>query len=217
MLEDFIKSVVVVDTFGQSRVASMDCFIACPFILSGNLIGFIAIFKINPDVNILDVDIRIQKINRFLFPYLDIIYEADRSLKRYNDLTAGLYNTIKSEIQHAHGLNIPLSLLLLTIKNYKVFYERFGEPELEKLYNYTAELIESKLNIGDFSAKINRNSFLVALPGKDKRYSVMLANLIKNDIVNKYSINDLKPLITSLISVYPDDGTDLFSILEVLE
>ncbi|MCL2155943.1 MAG: diguanylate cyclase [Leptospirales bacterium] len=217
MLEDFVRSVVVTDTFGKARVTNMDYFIACPFIISGNLLGFVAIFKINSNVDISDVDVRIQKINRFLFPYLDKIYEADRSLNKYNDLTAGLYNKIKGDIQHAHDLNIPLSLMLLTIRNYKAFYESFGWIELEKLLNYTAEIIESKLNVGDFSAKIDRNRFIVVLPGKDKRYSIMLSNLIKNEIVNKYSINDFKLLITSLISVYPDDGTDLFSILEVLE
>ncbi|MCL1864696.1 MAG: diguanylate cyclase [Spirochaetes bacterium] len=217
MLEDFVKSVVVMDTFGNSRVANMDYFIACPFIIFGNLLGFVTIFKINSAVNISDIDVRIQKINRFLFPYLDNIYEADRSLNKYNDLTAGLHNKIKSEIQHACDLNISMSLMILTIKNYKVFYERFGASELEKLYNYIAEVLESKLNAGDFSAKIDRNRFLIVLPGKDKRYSIMLANLIKNDVVNKYSTSDFKLLITSLISVYPDDGADLFSILEVLE
>jgi GGDEF domain-containing protein len=217
MLEDFVKSIVVADTFGKNRVAGMEYFIACPFIIFGNLLGFITIFKINSDVDISDIDIRIQRINSFILPYLDNIYEADRSLNRFNDLTAGLFDRIKAEIEHAHGLNINLSLMLLTIKNYKAFHERFGGVELEKLFNYTAEIIESKLNAGDFSVKIDRNRFMVTLPGKDKRYSIMLANLIKNDVVNKYSTSDFKLLMTSLTSVYPDDGTDLFSILEVLE
>jgi len=217
MLEDFVKSVVVIDTFGKSRVAGMNYFIACPFIIFGNLLGFITIFKINPEVNISDIDIRIQRINGFLLPYLDNIYEADRSLNRYNDLTAGLFSRIKSEIEHAHGLNIYFSLLVLTIKNYKAFHERFGVVELEKLFKYMAEIIDSKLNAGDFSVKFDRNRFIIALPGKDKRYSIMLANLIKNDVVNKYSTSDFKLLMTSLTAVYPDDGTDLFSILEVLE
>ena len=217
MIDDFIKSVVVMDTFGKNRVVNMELFITCPFIISGNLLGFVTIFKIDPDVEISDIDIRIQKINRFLFSYLENIYEADRSLNKYNDLTAGLYNKIKGDIQHAHSLNIPVSLLLITVKNYKGFYEKFGVPELEKLFSYIAEIIGSKLSAGDFMAKIDRNRFIVVLPGKDKRYSVMLANLVKNDVVNKYSTNDFKLLITSLISVYPDDGTDLFSILEVLE
>jgi GGDEF domain-containing protein len=217
MLEHFAKSVVVIDTFGKGRVAGMEYFVACPFIISGNLLGFVTIFKINPAVNISDIDIRIQKINRFLFPYLDNIYEADRSLNRYNDLTAGLYSKIKKDIRHVHDLNIPMSLVMFTIKNYKAFYERFGWIDLEKLFNYTAELIQSKLNTGDFSAKIDRNRFIVVLPGKDKRYSIMLSNLIKNDIVNRYSEGDFKLLITSLVSVYPDDGADLFSILEFLE
>ena len=84
-------------------------------------------------MDIIDIDIRIQKINRFLFPYLHRVYELDPELNKFNDLTAMFYERIENEIKHAQELNIPLSLILFTIKNYKRFYERFGKIELEKL------------------------------------------------------------------------------------
>ncbi len=217
ILENFNESSVIIDTFGRNRIIKMELFIAYPFIISGKLSGFITIFKINPAVDIIDIDIRIQKINRFLFPYLHRIYELDPEMCKYNDLTAMFYDRIEPEIKHAQELNIPLSLVLITIKNYKRFYDRFGKIELEKLTQIISEIIKSKIYAGDFSARIDRNKFLIVLPGKEKRYSIMLSNSIKNEIIEKYNMSDFSLLITSLISVFPDDGKDLFSILDILE
>lgn len=217
ILENFNESSVIIDTFGRNRTVKMELFIAYPFIISGKLSGFITIFKINPAVDIVDIDIRIQKINRFLFPYLYRVYEMDTELNRYNDLTAVFYERIENELRHAQELNIPLSLVLFTIKNYKRFHERFGKIELDKLSGFVSGIIKSKLSAGDFSARIDRNKFMIVLPGKEKRYSIMLSNTIKNEIIEKYNMSDFKLLITSLSSVFPEDGKDLFSILEILE
>jgi diguanylate cyclase (GGDEF)-like protein len=217
ILENFNESSVIIDTFGRNRTVKMELFIAYPFIISGKLSGFITIFKINPAVDIVDIDIRIQKINRFLFPYLYRVYEMDTELNRYSDLTSVFYERIENELKHAQELNIPLSLVLFTIKNYKRFHERFGKIELDKLSESASGIIKSKLSAGDFSARIDRNKFMIVLPGKEKRYSIMLANTIKNEIIEKFNMSDFKLLITSLSSVFPEDGKDLFSILEILE
>jgi len=217
ILENFNESSVIIDTFGRNRTVKMELFIAYPFIISGKLSGFITIFKINPAVDIIDIDIRIQKINRFLFPYLYRVYELDPELNRYNDLTAAFYERIENELRHAQELHIPLSIVLFTIKNHKRFYDRFGKIELDKLSETAAEIIKSKLGAGDFSARVDRNKFMAVLPGKEKRYSIMLSNSIKNEIIEKYNMSDFKLLITSLSSVFPEDGKDLFTILEVLE
>ena len=217
ILENFHESSVIIDTFGKNRLMKMEIFIAYPFIISGQLSGFITLFKINTAVDVIDIDIRIQKINRFLFPYLYSVVEHDSDSDKYNDLTEIFYQKIEREIRHANDLNIPLSLILFTLKNYKRFYERFGKIEFEKLSEKTSEILKARLSIGDFSARIDRNKFLVVLPGKEKRYSVMFANTIKNEIIEKCEMSDFKLLITSLNSVFPEDGKDLFSILEVLE
>ncbi len=217
ILENFNESNVIIDTFGRNRIIKMELFIAYPFIISGQLSGFITIFKINPAVDIVDIDIRIQKINRFLFPYLHRMYEIDPELNRSSDLISMFYEKIENEMQHARDLNIPMSLVMFSVKNYKRFYERFGRIELEKLYMQIAEIIKLRLSHGDFSARVDRSKFLVVLPGKEKKYSMMLANTIKNEVIEKFSSSDFKLLITSLNSVFPEDGKDLFTILEVLE
>jgi GGDEF domain-containing protein len=217
ILENFNESNVIIDTFGRSRIAKMDLFVSYPFVISGKLSGFITIFKINAAVNIIDIDIRVQKINRFLFPYLHRIYELDPELNKYIDVTAMLFDRMENEFKQTQELNIPISLILITIKNYKRFYDRFGKIEWNKLSNKTADIIKNRLSEGDFSARLDRNKFLIVLPGKDKRYSVMLSNIVKKEIVENYNMCDFKLLITSNNAVFPEDGKDLFSVLEVLE
>jgi hypothetical protein len=196
ILENFQESNVIIETFGRERIAKMDLFIAYPFIVSGKLSGFITLFKINPAVNIIDIDIRIQKINRFLFPYLHRVYELDPERNKYSDSTDILFNRIENEFKHAQELNIPVSIVLITIKNFKRFYDRFGKIELKKLTNTTAEVIKKRLTDGDFSARVDRHKFLLILPGKDKRYSIMLSNMIKKEIIQNYDMFDFKLLIT---------------------
>jgi len=217
ILENFHESNVIIDTFGRNRIVKMDLFIVYPFVVSGKLSGFITVFKINPAVNIIDIDIRIQKINRFLFPYLYRVYELDPERNKYTDTTELLFGRIENEFRQAQELNIPVSLVLITIKNFKRFYDRFGKIELKKLSILTAEIIRKRLTDGDFSSRIDRNKFLLILPGKDKRYSIMLSNLIKKDILQNYNMYDFKLLITSNNVIFPEDAKDLFTILEILE
>ncbi len=217
ILENFHESSVIIDTFGKNRLSKMEIFIAYPFIISGQLSGFITIFKINTAVDLVDIDIRIQKINRFIFPYLKSVDEVDSGMDRYNDLMEMFYQKIEKEIRHADDLNIPLSLVLFTFKNHKRFYERFGKIEFEKFSGKVSDILKKRLTTGDFSARIDRNKFIAVLPGKEKRYSVMFANTVKNEIIENCEMSDFKLLITSLNSVFPDDGKDLFSLLEVLE
>lgn len=217
ILENFSESNVIIDTFGRTRVSKMDYFIAYPFIISGKLSGFMTFFRINPAVDIIDIDIRAQKINRFIFPYIYRIFDLDPEQNRYNDLTASFYDRVDRELKHAAEMNIPLSLILISIKNYKRFHDRFGKIELDKLLSTSGKIIKSKLGEGDFASRIDRSKFLLVLPGKDKRYSIIIANSIKNEIVDNYNMTDFKLLVSTLQSVFPDDGKDLFSILEVLE
>ena len=216
-MENFQESNVIIDTFGRDRISKMELFVTYPFVISGKLNGFIMLFKINPAVNLIDIDIRVQKINRFLLPYLYKIFELDPDRNKFIDSTEYLFNRIEYDLKYAHDLNIPASILLITIKNFKRFYDRFGRFELKKLCDLTAEIIKKRLTGGDFSARIDRHKFLLVLPGKDKRYATMLSNVIKKEIMNNYNLFDFKLLISSNNALFPDEGKDIFTLLEILE
>jgi diguanylate cyclase (GGDEF)-like protein len=195
----------------------MEVFVSYPFIISGRLSGFIAITRINPAVELIDVDMRLQKIVRFLFPYISRILDLDPTINIYNDLTGILYGRIESELSRSSEMNIPLSLVMVSIKNFKRFHDRFGRIEMNRLFEKISAIVKSKLYSADFSVRIDRHRFLLVLPGKDRKYSTMLANILKNEIAELYNNSDFKLLVSSVISVYPDDGKDLFTLLDVLE
>ncbi len=77
ILDNFAESNVITETFGRNRVDNMSIFIAYPFIISGRLSGFISIYKIKAAVEIIDVDIRLQRIVRFIFPYISRLIAID--------------------------------------------------------------------------------------------------------------------------------------------
>ena len=217
MIENFEESAVLIETFGRDRIKKMEIFISYPFIISGKLSGFIAITKINPAVDLIDVDMRLQKIVKFLFPCISKIFDLDSSINSYNDLTGILYSRIENELTRSSEMNIPLSLVMLSIKNFKRFHDRFGRIEMNRLFEKISGIVKSKLYSADFSVRVDRHRFLLVLPGKDRKYSTTLASILKNETSELYNNSDFKLLISSVIAVYPDDGKDLFTLLDVLE
>ncbi len=217
ILDNFIESSVIVETFGRERVSNMDIFIAYPFIISGKLSGFIIIYRINSDVEITDVDIRLQRIVRFIFPYIYRLIELDPDKNKYNDLTGTFYFRIENEISRAGDMNMPLALISLSVKNYKRFYDRFGKIEMNRMFITISDIIKERLSIGDFSARIDRNKFIIVLPGKDKKYSATFSSILKNEISNRFNTTEFKLLVSFISAVFPEDGSDIFSLLETID
>lgn len=217
IVDNFIDSAVIKDTFGVQRLEKMEQFIAYPFLITGKLTGFITIFKINPAVDLPDIDIRIRKISKFLFPYVDRIHQLDPERNLYKDLTGNIYGRIENEIRKADELEIPLTLLLFSVKNYKRFYDRFGSVETNLLFSRIEKVIKGRLSTGDFSAKIDRHKFIAVFPGKDRKFAATFSSVIKNEITAYYGNSDFKLLVSFITAEFPGDGNDLYSLLEVLD
>jgi GAF domain-containing protein/GGDEF domain-containing protein len=217
IVDNFVDSAVINDTFGSRRLEKMEQFIAYPFVITGKLTGFIAIFKINPAIDLPDIDIRIRKISKFLFPYIDRIFQLDPENNLYRDLTSNVYSRIENEIRKADELGIPLTLLLFSIKNYKRFYDRFGGVETGLLFSRIESIIKGRLSTGDFSAKIDRHKFIAVFPGKDRKFAATFSSVIKNEITAHYGSSDFKLLVSFITAEFPVDGNDLYSLLDVLD
>lgn len=217
IIDNFIESAVMNESFGSVRLEKMEEFIAYPFIMAGELLGFIAIFKINPAIELSEIDIRIRKMSKFLFVYTNQIFQLDKERNLYRDLTQDIYTRVEKEIRQADELDMPMTLLLLSVKNYKRFYDRFGQIETGLLFSKIEEVIKSRLSSGDFSAKIDRHKFIVVFPGKDRKFAATFSSIVRNEIVNDYGSHDFKLLISFIAAEYPGDGNDLYSLLDVLD
>ena len=217
ILENFSESNVIIDTFGKDRIEQMDIFISYPFIISGKLSGFITIFKINPAVEIIDVDIRLQRIVRFIFPYIYRFIEIDPDKNRYSDLSGAFLTRLETELKKAADMNMPVTILSLSVKNYKRFYDRFGKIEMIKMFSIISEIIKSRLYTGDFSIRVDRHKFIIVLPGKDKKYAATFSSILKNEITAGFNTSEFKLLVTFISAIFPDEGNDVFSLLEIID
>lgn len=217
IVDNFVDSSVISETFGLARLEKMEQFIAYPFIIVGELTGFISIFKINPAIELPEIDIRIRKISKFLFAYINRIFQLDMGRNLYRDLTLDIHTKVEREIRKADELDMPVTLLLFYVKNYKRFYDRFGQIETGLLFSKIEKVIKSRLSSGDFSAKIDRHKFMVVFPGKDRKFAATFSSIVKNEIINDYGSHDFKLLISFIAAEYPVDGNDLYSLLDVLD
>jgi len=217
ILDNFAESNVIVETFGRNRVENMSIFISYPFIFSGKLSGFISIYKINPAVEIIDVDIRLQRIVRFIFPYIYRFKAIDPERNRYNDLTGGFYSRFEKELKRASDMGIPVAVISLSIKNYKRYFERFGKIEMFKMFESISDIIKEKLSIGDFSVRVDRHQFIIVFPGKDKKYTATFTAILKNEIINRFNTSEFRLLVVFISAVFPEDGKDIFSLLEIID
>lgn len=217
ILEDFFESSVIAETFGKNRMEKMEIFLAYPFIMNDDLLGFVNIFKINPAVEIKDVDIRLQRIVKFLIPYLHNIDETLPESRIYQDLFGEFFNRLEFELKKARESTIPLTIASISIKNYRRFYERFGKVETKKLLEEIPAFIKERLSPSDFFVRIDRGRFIIVLPGKDKKFAITLCSVIKNSITSRFNTADFKLLLSFIPATFPEDGKDSYTLLDLMD
>lgn len=217
ILDNFSESNVISETFGRDRIDNMSIFISYPFIIAGKLSGFISIYKINAAVEIIDVDIRLQRIVRFIFSYIYRFIAIDPEKNKYNDLTGGFYSRLENELKRALDMNIPVAVISLSIKNYKRFFDRYGKIEMLKMLDDISKIIKGRLASGDFSARVGRNKFIIVLPGKEKKFCATFTAILKNEIIGRFNTSEFRLLVNIISSVFPEDGADIFSLLEIID
>lgn len=186
------------------------------FKLGGNMLGFIMLFDIAETAHIDTVHARITKFTDFIFPYISILQGIEYRRGSYVDTIEGVFNRIEDEIRNARDLNIPVTLVLMSIKNYKRFHAIFGHEKTRGMFAYFEKFIRTRLSDRDFSVRFDRNKILVALPGKDKKYAVPLANTICNEMTHAFSTRDVQLLVTFLTAEFPLDGKDSYSLVDAV-
>ena len=175
------------------------------FKLGGNMLGFIMLFDLVESAHIDTVHARIAKFTDFIFPYITIIKGIEYRRGSYLDTIEGVFNRIDDEIRNARDLNIPVTLVLLSIKNYKRFHAFFGHEKARSMFSHFEKFIRTRLSDRDFCVRFDRHKILIVLPGKDKKYAVPLANTVCHEMVHAYSTRDVQLLVTFLTAEYPLD------------
>lgn len=216
-IEEFDRNKAIREIFTESNIRKMTLFWVNPFKIGDELLGFFCVFRLR------DYQRREIQFERFRI-MTDVLLNHYLSLQltesqyaNYIDVIVPVFNRINKELDNVTRLTIPLTIILFTIKNLKRYYAVQGIEKTQELMSKIETIVISRLSDGDFTAKIDRNKFLIVLPGKSKKFAVPFANALKNEIVQQFSDRELQLLVTFLMAEYPEDGSDLFALLDAID
>ena len=132
----------------------------------------------------------------------------------FSDMYAPILKKINEALMNGRQLNIPVSIVILTIKNLRRFYQDDTTNRTDEIIYSSGKIINMKLAEGDSSFRYDINKFVIILPGKDKKYAVTLGNIIKNEIININNTRNINLLIGVMCAAFPDEGTSAFELLD---
>lgn len=216
MFNELQRSKSLIEIFTDRQLRSMSILDLFTFKLGNELLGFIMIHEMSESSPLDYVHARIMKFIDFIFPYIAIVRELEYRRGGYMDTIERVFNRVNDEIRHARDLSIPVTLVLISIKNYKRYQGLFGNEKVKSLFVHFEKFTRTRLSERDFSARFDRNKILLVLPGKDKKFAVPLANAICNEMVQAFSTRDAQLLVTFLSAEYPIDGKDAFSLMDAV-
>ncbi len=214
MFNELQRSKSLIEIFTDRQLRTMSILDLFTFKLGDDLLGFIMIYEMTESVPLDYVHARIMKLIDFIFPYIAIFRELEYRRGGYIDTIERVFNRVNDEIKNARDLSIPVTLVLISIKNYKRYHGLFGHEKVKSMFIHFEKFTRTRLGERDFSVRFDRNKILVVLPGKDKKFAVPLANAICNEMIQSFSTRDVQLLVTFLTAEYPIDGRDAFSLMD---
>ena len=88
------------------------------------------------------------------------------------------------EFERARRYNIPLSLLLLDVDNFKTFNDAYGHPAGDSVLKAVAVTLQDAVRQTDFTARYGGEEFAVILPETDGRGAFEIAERVRAAIEN---------------------------------
>jgi diguanylate cyclase (GGDEF)-like protein len=216
-IDNFRKSNLIRATFKESQIKKAEILRTYPFLVGNHIQGFIILFNLSPDADLSVIDTKLTMITDFLFYHIQNIQYMDNSKSSYIDNVEAIFKRIEDEIYNSRNLGIPLTIALLSIKNYRRYYNLYGHNAFKKLLEKFEDLIKTRLSDNDFSLRYGRHKILIVLPGKDKKFAVPLVNTICQKITSQFNNNKIQLLLTTLTSEFPQDGEDLYSLMDKVD
>lgn len=141
------------------------------------------------------------------------VSESRNYLKTFNSIV----EKINREISRAESLSMPLTLIMVTVKNFKRLFNTLGADSANEFFLAMENLTAQRISDSDTFMRYDKNRMLILLPGKDKKYASALANSIKTELNSCWPDPDGSPLVTVLISQFPGDADNVYSLLDLIE
>ncbi|HPV42555.1 MAG TPA: diguanylate cyclase [Spirochaetota bacterium] len=216
MFNELQRSKSLIEIFTDKQLKAMSILDLFTFKLGNDLLGFIMIYEMSDSSPLDYVHARIIKFMDFIFPYVVIVRELEYRRGSYMDSIEKVFYRVNDEIKSARDLSIPVTLVLISIKNYKRYQALFGNEKVKSMFIHFEKFCRTRLSERDFSVRFDRNKILLVLPGKDKKFAVPLANTICNELIQSFSTRDVQLLVTFLTAEYPIDGKDAYGLVDAV-
>jgi GGDEF domain-containing protein len=217
MVENFASLDAIRSVFSEDQLREMQLLWIYPFSLGMRLAAFLAIFSISEPERAELLHRRLREMAALLLPYMVSIKEGHSEATRYFDAIGPVMRKLSHSFANAKNLNIPFTLVLFSIKNLKRYYNLYGHEETARLIDRCESVITSRLSDSDFAVRLDRNRILLALPGKNKKFGVPLANTVRNEIVQSFTRKEMQLMLVYLCAEFPEDGDDLYALLDSIE
>lgn len=144
------------------------------------------------------------------------LYDHIRALS-YTDGMTGLHNyrffrmRIKEEIARARRSDLPISLLIMDVDNFKNYNDTLGHPAGDKVLRQVSAILKSTVRDNDIVARYGGEEFAVLLPSADKHGACALAERIRSKIeMTQFHKEEIQPggklTISIGVATYPDDA-----------
>ncbi len=214
---DFEKVVEIHELFDDRILKKISIFWLYPFTVGMTLIGFLIIFRIDDTGREEEIESKLRRLSEGMFTSILTVRRYDTEELRHINTVDVVLRRAEEALENAKNLRMPLTLMFFSIKNFKRYYSLYGYHEATKLIQFIEETIIGRLSTHDFSARVDRNKILIVLPGKNKKYAVPLANAIRNEVLQGFKKKEMQLLITFLTAEYPEDGEDLYALLDAID
>jgi diguanylate cyclase (GGDEF)-like protein len=216
-IEDFSSNRMIIDVFPRAIVSRMETLIVSPFKIMGELIGFSMVIKMEQNELREKIEKKAYILSEYLIPYINIVNDLEQYHGKYIDNIEHIVGRIKKSLDHCSQMSIPLTLVLFSIKNFKRYNSLYGHDKSRVLIESFETMIKARLADTDFSVRYDRHKILTVLPGKDKKYAVILANSLCNEMTRSFSTKEAQLLMGYLTSEYPADAKDVQSLMDIID
>lgn len=165
--------------------------------------------------------LRIKALNDALEQKVEELEKAKAKLRKLavTDGLTGLFNyrafkrQLHLEISRSKRFGLPVSLLMMDIDHFKVYNDRFGHPNGDRVLRLFARLLYENVRDVDCLARYGGEEFMLILPGTDKKSAKIVAEKLRK-LVEQFSFPLEKKLpegkVTMSVGVasFPEDTQD---------
>ena len=150
-------------------------------------------------------------------------FEKVRALS-YTDGMTGLHNyrffklRLKEELARARRNELPVSLLILDVDNFKNYNDTLGHPAGDEVLRQVSSLLKQIVRDNDIVARYGGEEFAVILPVTDRNGAISLGERIRVKIEKHYfQQEEIQPngklTISIGVATYPEDAMTMEDIV----